>query len=144
MEQRERFQLKLESFDKAVQNFDVSLNIDLNQYSDEVADSIKNGRIQKFEFCTELTWKAIKEYLLYIHGIAARSPKQSIKEFFLIGGISNDEYETMLNMLDDRNKLSHVYKEEFFDSIYKKLADYITIMKKIRAILFKSLGEESF
>lgn len=137
MEQRERFQLKLGTFSKAIESFEAALNINLSDFNDEVSDAIKNGRIQKFEFCTELMWKIIKEYLSSIHGIEVNSPKQSIKEFFLLDVILTDEYEALLNMLDDRNKLSHIYKEEFFEEISNKLQEYFPIMKKVESILKK-------
>ncbi len=135
MEQRERFQLRLNTLSKAISGYETALNIDISDFNSEVADAIKNGRIQKFEFSVELIWKTIKEYLSAVHGIEAKSPKQSIKEFYLIDVITEDEYELLLEMLDDRNKLSHIYKEEFFNEINSKLPGYLSIMKKVESIL---------
>jgi nucleotidyltransferase substrate binding protein (TIGR01987 family) len=135
MEQRDRFQLKLESLIKAITGFENSLNINLAEYNKEVSDVIKNGRIQKFQYSSELTWKAIKDYLYLFHSIDAKSPKHSIKEFYLLKAISQEEYETLLNMLDDRNKLSHIYNEEYFDEIHSKLLGYLAVMKKVEKIL---------
>jgi len=135
MEQRDRFQLKLESLIKAITGFENSLNISLAEYNKEVSDVIKNGRIQKFEYSSELTLKAIKNYLYFFHSIDAKSPKHAIKEFYLLKAISQEEYEIMLNMLDDRNKLSHIYNEEYFDEINSKLPGYLTVMKKVEKIL---------
>lgn len=135
MEQRERFQLKLESLIKAITGFESSLNINLAEYNKEVADVIKNGRIQKFEYSSELTWKAVKDYLYFSHSIDAKSPRQSFKEFYLLKLISPEEYETLLNMLDDRNKLSHIYKEEYFDEIHNKLHGYLVVMKRVEQTL---------
>jgi hypothetical protein len=73
--------------------------------------------------------------LYSVHSIDAKFPKQSIKEFYLLKVISIEEYETLLNMLDDRNKLSHIYKEEYFDEMHNKLSDYLTVMKKVEKIL---------
>lgn len=137
MEQRERFQLKLKTLSKAISGFEASLKIDISNFDNDVADVIKNGRIQKFEYSSELVWKTIKEFLSFVHSIDVKSPKQSVKEFFLLDIISNDEYETLLNMLDDRNKLSHIYKEEFFDEIHNKLDGYLSVMKKVEIILIQ-------
>ena len=51
------------------------------------------------------------------------------------GIISEDEYELLLEMLDDRNRLSHIYKEEFFNEIHSKLSNYLFVMKKVENIL---------
>ncbi|MDR3628044.1 MAG: HI0074 family nucleotidyltransferase substrate-binding subunit [Ignavibacteriaceae bacterium] len=135
MEQRNRFQHKLNSLSKAVAGFEESLNINLSGYSKEVSDAIKNGRIQKFEYSSELIWKTIKDYLNVNHGIDAKSPKQSIKEFYLLGVVSEPEYNALLSMMDDRNRLSHIYNEEYFDEIHNKLQNYLIIMKKVGTIL---------
>jgi nucleotidyltransferase substrate binding protein (TIGR01987 family) len=135
MEQRDRFRIRLESLIKAVAGFESSLNINLVEYNKEVADVIKNGRIQKFEYSSELTWKTIKDYLYFAHSIDAKSPKQSVKEFYLLDVISFEEYETLLNMLNDRNRLSHIYKEEYFEEIHSKLTGYLAVMKKVEQIL---------
>ena len=92
MEQRNRFQLKLETFSKAIAGLEGSLKINLAEYSKEVSEVIKNGRIQKFEYCSELTWKLIKNYLYSFHSIDVNSPKQSIKEFYLLKIISSEDY----------------------------------------------------
>ncbi len=138
MEQSPKFKYKLEVYEKALKGFDRSLNIDFKLLSEEIIDAIINGRLQKFEYCTELTWKIIKNYLYVYHNIDAKSPRDSIKEFFLIGAVDESSYELLLNILDDRNKLSHIYKEEFFTEIHNKLKNYYVIMDRVLTILKKT------
>ena len=138
MEQSPKFKYKLEVYEKALKGFDTSLNIDFKLLSEEIIDAIINGRLQKFEYCTELTWKIIKNYLYVYHNIDAKSPRDSIKEFFLIGAVDESSYELLLNILDDRNKLSHIYKEEFFTEIHNKLKNYYVIMNRVLTILKKT------
>ncbi len=135
MEQSQRFKYKLEVYEKALKGFNISLNIDVSGFSEEIIDTIKNGRIQKFEYCTELTWKTIKNFLYEYHAIDARSPRDSIKEFFLVGAVEESNYELLINILDDRNRLSHIYKEEFFDEIHSKLKNYYTVMTLVLKII---------
>lgn len=139
MEQRQKFSYKLLTFEKAVNGFEVSLNIDTLSFTEDVTDAIKNGRIQKFEYCTELTWKTIKNFLFYFHNIDAKSPRESIKEFFLIGAVSEPDYEALISILDDRNKLSHIYKEEFFGVIHDKLNYYHEVMQRVLIALKKGI-----
>lgn len=139
MEQSQRFKHKLEVFEKAVDGFSVSLQIETSTFPEEVIDAIKNGRIQKFEYCTELTWKIIKNFLYTFHNIDARSPRESIKEFFLIKAVNDSDYNLLIKMLDDRNKLSHIYKDEYFGEIHDKLAGYYTVIKKVLLFIKEEL-----
>jgi nucleotidyltransferase substrate binding protein (TIGR01987 family) len=135
MEQLEKFNYKLITFEKAMKGFEVSLGISTLGFSHDVTDAIKNGRIQKFEFCTELTWKIVKNFLYSYHNIDAKSPRESIKEFFLLGAVNEPDYETLISILDDRNKLSHIYNEEYFDVIHDKLKYYHDVMKHVLIFL---------
>lgn len=137
MEQTERFENKLENFRKAVKNFENSLSLNLNEFEEIEFDTIKSGQIQKFEFCVELCWKTIKEFLNEKHGIDVFSPKSTFKEFFSLNLIDENKYENLIEMLEDRNKLSHIYEEMFFEEIYKKLHIYLNTFKIVLKIINK-------
>ena len=127
----ERLKYKIAQFRDGVKNFEESLSINLEEYPGKVKDSIKSGRVQKFEFCTELLWKTIKAYLWEINGIDSNSPKLAIKEFYTIGLLKPEEYEQVLQMLDDRNTLSHIYKKEDFEEMYKRIIETLPLFQKI-------------
>lgn len=135
MEQSQKFQLKLDTYKKAVNGFSKSLQINLDNFDDDVRDAIKNGRIQKFEYTTELTWKLVKKYLYVYHNIDAKSPNQSIKEFYNIGMISQINYEQILRMIEMRNRLSHEYREEYFEEVSSQLNIYLQVMLIISDII---------
>lgn len=131
MESGSTLKERLADFASALNTFEQSLQLDLSRYRDVELDTIKNGQIQKFEYCEELCWKTIKEFLNSVHGIDAVSPKSAIKEFFRVNLIYEKEYELLSQMLDDRNRLSHIYNELFFENIYSKLNDYLKLMRKV-------------
>ena len=135
MESTETYQAKLEVVRKAIISFGKLLAVDLSLFREVIADGIKNGQIQKFEYCTELLWKQIKRFLLERDGIDASTPKAAIKEFYLAGYVSEADYEILSDMLDDRNKLSHIYKEEYFSEILEKLKSYLVVMQRVSDIL---------
>lgn len=135
MEQKQKFQLKLNTFKKAVLGFSNSLKIDVSSFGDIVKDAIKNGRIQKFEYTTEMAWKLIKKYLYIYHNIDAKSPNQSIKEFYNIGLITQNSYEQILRMIEMRNRLSHEYREDYFEEIHEQLNDFLILMQEISEII---------
>jgi nucleotidyltransferase substrate binding protein (TIGR01987 family) len=86
---------------------------------DEASNELqKDGVIQRFEFTFELLWKTLKIFLRE-KGIDTRTPKDSLKEAFRIGWI-NDE-ETFSQMLEDRNKMSHVYEETKAAEIFERI-----------------------
>jgi len=116
-----RLKYKFRHYEDAIMNFKDSLSIDFKDFSEKVIDCIKSGRVQKFEFCTDLLWKTLKIYLWEVNGIDSRSPKLVIKDFYNLGGLSVEEYEKIMEMLDDRNRLSHIYNHEQFEEIYNRI-----------------------
>lgn len=81
-------------------------------------DLEKDGVIQRFEFTIELFWKTVKIYLQE-QGIVTKTPKESLKSAFSIGLLKDEE--TMLNMLEDRNKTSHLYNKEVSEKIFQRI-----------------------
>jgi nucleotidyltransferase substrate binding protein (TIGR01987 family) len=131
MEQAGKYNDKLNSFRAALDDFNKSMQIDLSESNPVITDAIENGQIQKFEFTTELLWKTLRAYLLEIHGIEKNSPKFAIKEFLNVRDINEDVYNTLFDMIDDRNLLSHTYSEKDFKVVHKKLPDYLQVLKKV-------------
>lgn len=54
------FQTKADNYKKAVNRLEESIK----EYDETHSDSVRDGAIQRFEFCIELAWKTIREYLL--------------------------------------------------------------------------------
>jgi len=131
-----RLKYKVEELRDALNNFEESLSIKMADLSSIVADSVKSGRVQKFEFCVELLWNTVRVYLLGVNGIDTIGPKPAIKEFYNLGVLSAKGYEAILEAVDDRNKLSHIYKKEQFEEIYqraiKKLPLFRTVLENLK------------
>ncbi len=133
MEPREIFRSKFFAYKQAVEGFLRSLQIDISNFDEVVQDSIKNGQIQKFEYCTELTWKIVKRFLYLFAGLDTNSPKDSMKNLFLAKYVDRKDYEELIVMIEDRNMLSHIYRQEYFDKIHAKLKNYSELMGRIIA-----------
>lgn len=131
MEPADTLAARLTDFLSSLNTFERSLQLEMTKYQGVELDTIKNGQIQKFEYCIELCWKTIKVFLNTVHGVDAVSPKSTIKEFYRVALVNEQEYELLNEMLDDRNRLSHIYNELFFEDIYLKLNDYLVVMKKV-------------
>ena len=120
----------------ALQDFSASMNIVLDDFPALIRDTLKNGHVQKFEFSIELFWKTIKLFLSDIHGIETRSPKESIKKFFELEYCSYNEADTLLQAIDSRNSLSHIYKKEQFEQVYSEIPQFLQVMKEIEVRVF--------
>ncbi len=108
---KKEFEYSLKKFNEAYERLSEGINL--------VKDELdKDGVIQRFEFTFELLWKTIKMYLEE-KGIICRSPKDCLQQAFKYGLITDET--VFLNMLEDRNKTSHVYDQSTSEEIYKNI-----------------------
>ena len=92
-------------------------DVDKNEY-------MQDASIQRFEFVAELFWKVLKKILAY-EKIDCTTPREVFKKAFQFCLI-NDE-ELWLQILDDRNNTSHVYKQEDAKRVFKNIKTYLPI-----------------
>ncbi|GAB6095737.1 hypothetical protein JCM14469_19900 [Desulfatiferula olefinivorans] len=126
-----RLTYKLVQLRDALDNFEASLSIDTDSLDETIVDSIKSGRVQKFEVCTELIWKTLKVYLLETNGIDAKSPKSVIKAFYNIGSLTLEDYEQLMDAVDDRNSVSHIYNQDQFEEIYRRAVQRLSLFRYV-------------
>lgn len=69
----------------------------------------KAGLIQQFEFCFELSWKTLKDYLGN-EGVFADTPRDVIKQAFAVNLLA--DVNIWIDALEKRNLLSHAYEKE--------------------------------
>ena len=91
----------------------------LDDYKKMPLDSIRDGVIQRFEFCTELAWKTMREYLLDQGYTEINSPKAVVKQAFAFGMIQDQQ--AWIALLNDRNLTSHVYDEATAKVIFERI-----------------------
>ena len=99
-------------------------------------DTVRDGVIQRFEFCTELAWKTTREYLIDQGHVELNSPKAVMKQAYADGLVSDgDQWVSLLN---DRNLTSHIYDEATANAVFGKIAAlYLPLFK----LLLAALGE---
>ncbi len=128
--------LKIKNLSKPLNNWNKSLQLHLDSDDEIIVDTLKSGQIQKFEFSTELLWKTMKAFLFIIDGLDVNSPKQVMKTWLEMNYCSYKEYESLIKIVDNRNKLSHLYKEEVFQQIWTMQPEMIktfnSVMKKLK------------
>jgi len=111
----EKIKELFDDFSKALERLKEALNEDLSK-----GNIIIDGAIQRFEFTFELSWKLTKAVLDHI-GIETRGPRFVIKEAFKAHIMKDGE--GWIDMLEDRNKTSHIYDEEQALNIYNKIKE---------------------
>lgn len=114
--------LALERLEQAVARLEDTLG--------RVRDDLdRDGAIQRFEFTVELLWKTLSIYLAY-QGISCQTPRNCIKLAFRHGLIDDDEI--LLDMIEDRNRSSHVYNEKIADDIFTRISKmYMTSIRQV-------------
>ena len=133
MEQTEKYRHKLADLKKAVDSLGEALKVNLFSFTEEISDLIRNGQIQKFEYCSELLWKTVKTALEEQNGFVATAPKNVYRGLFQNGYIDELECEKLILMVDDRNLLSHLYSENYYEKIHQRLPEHLKLMKSIIA-----------
>jgi nucleotidyltransferase substrate binding protein (TIGR01987 family) len=131
--------VKLTAFAEALQGFVELTALDLTALAEtldaRIIDGLENGQAQKFEYTMELCWKAIKVALREREGIDEASPKKVIKAWYLTGHVSEDDYLALIQAVDDRNKLSHIYDQDQFKAIVARLPDHATLLARVMVTL---------
>lgn len=85
-------------------------------------DIIRDSLIQRFEFTYELTHKTLKEFMKYLGVTLENSfPRTIYKKAYVNNLISDDS--VWINLLEDRNCISHIYNESLADEIAKRIVD---------------------
>lgn len=93
------------------------------------SDLEKDGVIQRFEFTFELLWKSAK-LIFHDMGINVNSPKETFKLMYKNGMIEDENL--LLEMLYDRNSMSHSYNKELSEKIFLNIKQkYVSFIEKI-------------
>ena len=100
-------------FSKSLKRLKEALEEDLSK-----GNIVVDGTIQRFEFTFELAWKLARA-VLESQGVEAATPRSAIKESFKAKIITNGE--GWIDMMEDRNKTSHIYDEKQALKIYEKI-----------------------
>lgn len=121
-----KFEEKKTKFSQAVKR----LYEAIDEYNAYGYSSIRDGVVQRFEFCTELAWKVCREYLLEQGYEHINSPKAVMKTAYADELISDEEI--WIEILNCRNLTSHIYDEDTAVSIFDNISNrYAGVMQKL-------------
>ncbi|MDD4074983.1 MAG: HI0074 family nucleotidyltransferase substrate-binding subunit [Eubacteriales bacterium] len=133
----DKFAEKYEKLEKAV----VRLEEALAEYAKTQSAVVRDGAIQRFEFCTELAWKTMREHLLNEGYTELNSPKAVMKQAYAAGVLRDDN--AWLSLLNDRNVTSHIYDDAMAQAIFTRMRDsYIDLFRALVDALKQQTGSE--
>lgn len=129
------YEKKLFSFGQSLKTLKEMYDLYINK-PDEKSPQMSFPK--SFELTFELSWKTLQSFFKSQGFTEAISPKSTIKLAFNKGFITKDQI--WIDMLDARNKLSHIYDENMLKGITKRISkEYIQELKK----LYQKLKEEN-
>lgn len=106
------------SFKKAVQLSNALNRLEeaIHEYRQTGSKTVRDGALQRFEFCAELAWKAVHDYLEGQGYLDVHSPKAIMRKAFVEELITDEQ--GWISLLNARNQTSHLYDDEIADTVY--------------------------
>lgn len=113
---------KLMNFHKAVGRLQETI-VSSHQFAQypELEEVFRDSLIQRFEFCYELAWKTLEEYLIYQGLSPEHTPRRVLKVAYQHQII--EAKDIWISMISDRNMSSHEYSEEKIVALSQRIVD---------------------
>ena len=132
-----RFAEKYEKLSQAVERLAEAVKA----YGEKPDSIVRDGAIQRFEFCAELAWKTAREYLLDQGYAELNSPKAVMRTAYADGLIRNDG--GWIALLNDRNLTSHIYDEATAAAVFTRIMeDHLPLLRALLRSLSGDAPEE--
>ncbi len=106
MDEDIRWHQRFENLGKALDRFREALRGTAHEPANHL---YQIALIGTFQFTFELSWKTMKDYLVY-NGVEVSLPREVIKQAFHHQLIFDGQ--VWIDMLEDRNLMAHVYQEK--------------------------------
>lgn len=96
----------------------------------------RDGIIQRFEYCLEVSWNSAKKVLEF-HEFKSETPRNVFREMARIGWIDNPD--SWIIFLEARNKTIHIYHEEVAQELFKLIPSFLEASKSLLETLEEKL-----
>jgi nucleotidyltransferase substrate binding protein (TIGR01987 family) len=137
MDKPVRWKQRFENFERAY----LLLRDAFGKSPENMSDLEKEGVIQRFEYTFELAWKTLKDYLIFNGVIFDQvTPRSVIKHAFAANII--EDGQTWMNMLEQRNLMSHTYNSIIFEEVFSKISrQYLDAIAQVITWLREKIAE---
>lgn len=131
----ERLAFYQNAIDRLTEVIALSKQHPLNQFE-------RDSLIKRFEFSYEMAWKLMMSYEKENGITEVLGSKDVIRKAFKMSLVSNGE--AWLEMIDTRNKTSHLYDEEMVTDVMDEIVyTYYPLLVELRDVMVKMTDEEA-
>jgi nucleotidyltransferase substrate binding protein (TIGR01987 family) len=99
---------------------------------------VRDAAIQRFKFSFEVGWKSV-QVIARFEAQDCPSPRMAITTAWRNGWVTDEEL--WLDMLDERNKTSHTYRESMAQEVFDELPRYLAPLQALHTSLVSRLNE---
>ena len=133
-----RWHYRFRNFSRAI----LRLQDALSDGAEVLNELEQEGVIQRFEYTFELAWNTLKDYLEYDGVVLSPvTPRAVICKAYQAKLISDGE--RWIDMLADRNLMSHTYDSAKFEAIIQEIEDrYIERLDELHRRLSREMPEQ--
>jgi nucleotidyltransferase substrate binding protein (TIGR01987 family) len=137
-EEEIRWHFRFRNFSRALRR----LQDALQDGAEALNELEQEGVIQRFEYTFELAWNTLKDRLEHDGVVLSPvTPRAVIRSAFQAKLIS--EGERWIDMLGDRNRMSHMYDSDTFDAIIKEIEQrYLERLNELHVRLSREMAEQ--
>ena len=96
------------------------------------SEFVRDAAIQRFEFCFELAWKGIQA-VSRLEGQECTSPRAAFSLAWRGGWVADEA--AWLDMLDERNKTAHTYRETMAKEVFGNLPRHLPHLSQLHQAL---------
>lgn len=113
--------------------YDNRFNTNSTEKNEVLFLAMRDSMIKRFAYCTDLFWKIIRVYLEDIEkmDLPINAPRVILREAVKARFLSEQEGETCIQMVESRNKTSHIYHAEVAQDIAHMVPKFYTLIKMI-------------
>lgn len=130
----ERLAIYKNAIDRLAEVIALSKQHPLNQFE-------RDSLIKRFEFSYEMAWKLMMSYEKENGIVEVLGSKDVIRQAFKLSIINNGE--TWLEMVDARNKTSHLYDEEMATDVVDEIIyTYYPLLIELRDTMVQMVNRE--
>ena len=125
-----RWKQRFDNLQRAYQRLRWALEIHRQDPGNEL---IRMAVIKAYEFTFELSWKTLKDFLIY-NGIDAKLPREVLKQAFATGLLNNGQL--WIDMLEERNLMAHTYDDtRARKAVYQIQERYLSGLQQLHDLL---------
>lgn len=113
-----RWQQRFQTYKKAFKQFENGVELYKTR---QLSDLEKQGIVQSFEYCFELGWNLLKDYLNYQGIYDIRGSRDAVRLAYRYSII--DDADIWMDMISARNMTTHTYDPDILSTVLEEIVN---------------------